>query len=56
MIASNERELFVLGTAKLNIINEIDRPAVNNALESLKEAEQASWILCKPLKSPAEKN
>lgn len=51
----SDGEMFVLGTV-LNLIDAINRPVVNNAVESLNAAERESWMLYQSFNFPAERN
>lgn len=56
MNVSNDGEVFVLSTARLNLTDGIDRPAVKEAVETLKAVERRSYMLCQAFIAPTELN
>lgn len=53
MNALNDWGVFVLSTAKINLMNERNRP---EAVKYLRGAERGSWLLYGAFKFPAEQN
>lgn len=56
MNALSDVVVFILGAVRLNIIDAINRSAVNNVLESQREAKRDSWMPFQAFNSPAERN
>lgn len=56
MNALCDGEVFVMDTVRLNGIDAINRPAVSDAVKSIKSAERGSWMLCEALNFEAERN